>query len=39
MHANYADLMTKVNETADWNGEIEQAFHDVLKDFKANSAW
>ncbi|BAN70224.1 F0F1 ATP synthase subunit alpha [endosymbiont of unidentified scaly snail isolate Monju] len=39
MHANYADLMTKVNETADWNDEIEQAFHDVLKDFKANSTW
>ncbi len=39
MHANYADLMNQVNETADWNDEIEKAFHDVLKDFKANSTW
>ncbi|HHI76495.1 MAG TPA: F0F1 ATP synthase subunit alpha [Gammaproteobacteria bacterium] len=39
MHANYADLVAKVNETADWNDEIEKAFHEVLKDFKANSSW
>ncbi|RMG34405.1 MAG: F0F1 ATP synthase subunit alpha [Gammaproteobacteria bacterium] len=39
MHANYADLVTKVNETADWNDDIEKAFHEVLKDFKANSSW
>ena len=39
MHANYADLMTKVNETAETTRSNWQAFHDVLKDFKANSTW
>ncbi|HIE55699.1 MAG TPA: F0F1 ATP synthase subunit alpha, partial [Chromatiaceae bacterium] len=39
MNSTHADLMAKVNEETDWNDEVEAAFHDALKDFKANSTW
>ena len=39
MAANQADLVAKVNAEADWNDELEAAFHEALKDFKANHAW
>ena len=39
MNANRAELVAKVNESADWNDDIESAFHDALKDFKANNTW
>ncbi len=39
MAANQADLMAKVNAEAGWNDELESAFHDVLKDYKANGTW
>ena len=39
MNANQADLVAKVNGEADWNDEIESAFHDAVKDFKANNTW
>ena len=39
MSANQADLVAKVNAEADWNDELEKAFHDALKDFKANHTW
>ena len=39
MAANRADLVAQVNASADWNDEIESAFHEALKDFKANSTW
>ncbi len=39
MNANQADLVAKVNESADWNDAIESAFHDAVKDFKANNTW
>jgi F-type H+-transporting ATPase subunit alpha len=39
MNANQAELVAKVNESADWNDEIESAFHDAVKDFKANNTW
>jgi len=28
-----------VNSEADWNEELEAAFHEALKDFKANHTW
>ena len=37
--ANQADLLDKVNSTGDWNDEIESAFHEALKAFKANGTW
>ncbi len=37
--SNYAELMTRINETADYNDEIEAALRKALEDFKANSAW
>jgi len=39
MNANQQDLVAKVNESGDWNDEITSAFHDAMKDFKANHTW
>ncbi len=39
MNANQADLVAKVNDSADWNDELEGAFNEALKDFKANHTW
>jgi F-type H+-transporting ATPase subunit alpha len=39
MAANHAELVAKVNAEADWNDELEAAFHEALKDFKANHSW
>jgi F-type H+-transporting ATPase subunit alpha len=39
MNSSQQALMTKINETADYNSEIEQALHDALKEFKANHTW
>jgi F-type H+-transporting ATPase subunit alpha len=39
MAAHQADLVAKVNAEADWNDELEAAFHEALKDFKANHSW
>ena len=32
-------LVDRINETADYNDEIEQALHAALKDFKATHTW
>ena len=37
--SKYGELMDKINETADYNDEIEAALRKALEDFKANSAW
>ncbi|WP_078121827.1 F0F1 ATP synthase subunit alpha [Thiosocius teredinicola] len=39
MAAHQADLVAKVNAEGDWNDDLESAFHDALKDFKANNTW
>ncbi|WP_456412774.1 F0F1 ATP synthase subunit alpha [Thiolapillus sp.] len=39
MAGSQSELMKKVNESGDWNDEIEKAFHEALKDFKANHSW
>ncbi|MCU7842207.1 MAG: F0F1 ATP synthase subunit alpha [Candidatus Thiodiazotropha sp. (ex Monitilora ramsayi)] len=39
MKSSQKELMDKMNETGDYNAEIEQALHDALKDFKANHTW
>ena len=39
MRSSHADLLEKVNESGDFTSEIETAFHDALKDFKANHTW
>jgi len=39
MASNHAELVAKVNAEADWNDDLEKAFHDALKDFKANHTW
>ena len=39
MNANQSELMKKVNETGDYNGEIEAAFAKGVEDFKANHVW
>jgi F-type H+-transporting ATPase subunit alpha len=39
MNSSQKALMDQINETADYNPEIEQSLHDALKDFKANHTW
>ncbi|MCU7816197.1 MAG: F0F1 ATP synthase subunit alpha [Candidatus Thiodiazotropha sp. (ex Lucinoma kastoroae)] len=39
MKSSQKALLDKINESGDYNAEIEQALHDALKDFKANHAW
>jgi F-type H+-transporting ATPase subunit alpha len=39
MKSSQKNLMDKINDSGDYNAEIEQALHDALKDFKANHTW
>ena len=39
MNSQHADLMKQINETGDWNGEIESKFKAALADFKKNHAY
>ncbi|MCU7876584.1 MAG: F0F1 ATP synthase subunit alpha, partial [Candidatus Thiodiazotropha sp. (ex Lucinoma borealis)] len=39
MKSSQKTLLDKINESGDYNAEIEQALHDALKDFKANHTW
>ena len=39
MKSNQKSLVEKINQTADYNSEIEQALHDALKDFKDKHTW
>jgi len=39
MRNNHQALLDKVNESGDYNDEIENAFKKALEDFKANHSW
>jgi F-type H+-transporting ATPase subunit alpha len=39
LKAHRADLLAQVNENPTWNDEVESAFQEALKDFKANGSW
>jgi F-type H+-transporting ATPase subunit alpha len=39
MAAHQGDLVAKVNAEADWNDEIEAAFHEAVKAFKETGTW
>ncbi len=39
MNSSQTELMQRVNESGDWNNEIEKAFHESLKDFKENYSY
>ena len=39
MKSSHADLLQTINETGDYNDEIEQALNAALKDFKDNNTW
>jgi len=39
MKAEQADLMAKINETGDYNADIENALRDAVEKFKANNTW
>ena len=36
---NYGDLVKKINETADWNNDIEGAFKKGVEEFKKTGSW
>ncbi|HHH39832.1 MAG TPA: F0F1 ATP synthase subunit alpha [Sedimenticola sp.] len=39
MTSSHQDLLDRINESGDYNDEIEQALHAAIKDFKANNTW
>ncbi|HEB97868.1 MAG TPA: F0F1 ATP synthase subunit alpha [Sedimenticola thiotaurini] len=39
MRSDRKELLDRINESGDYNDEIEQALHEALKDFKANNTW
>jgi len=39
MKSSYAELLEKINQTGDYDADIEQALHAALRDFKANQSW
>ncbi len=39
MKSEHADLLDKINESGDYNDEIEQALRSALESFKANNVW
>jgi F-type H+-transporting ATPase subunit alpha len=39
MRSSQAALLDRINETGEYNDEIESALNEALKDFKANNAW
>ena len=39
MKSAHADLMSRINESGDYNDEIENALRAALDDFKANHTW
>jgi F-type H+-transporting ATPase subunit alpha len=39
MRNNQNDLMTQINETGDFNEEIETALKKAVEDFKTNQVW
>jgi F-type H+-transporting ATPase subunit alpha len=39
MRSSKGDLLDQVNANPDWNDEVQKAFHDAVKDFKANHSW
>jgi F-type H+-transporting ATPase subunit alpha len=39
MKSNSADLMDMINETGDYNDDIDSKMHEAVKQFKSNSSW
>ena len=39
MHSKHPDLLDRINQSGDWNDEIEGVFKESLDDFKANHVW
>ncbi len=39
MKANHADLMAKINESGDYNDDIETALNEAVAAFKSNGSW
>jgi F-type H+-transporting ATPase subunit alpha len=39
MNASQTDLMAVINETGDYNDDIESRLRAALDDFKANHTW
>ncbi len=39
MKSNQAELLDKINQSGDYDPDIEQALHAALQDFKANQSW
>ncbi|MGI9283896.1 MAG: F0F1 ATP synthase subunit alpha [Pseudomonadales bacterium] len=39
MNSEHAELMSKINETGDWDDDIENSFKTAIEKFKASQTW
>ena len=39
VNSEYADLMTQINESGDWNDELEAKFKEILEKFVSTQTW
>jgi len=39
MHSQYKDLLDNINDTGDYNDEIEASLAKAIEDFKAKGTW
>ncbi|MGI9250028.1 MAG: F0F1 ATP synthase subunit alpha [Pseudohongiellaceae bacterium] len=39
MNSEHGELLTKVNETGDWNDEVEGQYKEAIEKFKSTSTW
>ena len=39
MNTEHAELMEKINKTPEYTDEVQKAFHEAIKEFKASHAW
>jgi len=39
MNSEHGELLSKINETGDYDDEIESSFRDALEKFKSTQTW
>ena len=39
VNAEYGDLVAQINETGDWNDELEVKFKEIMEKFVSTQTW
>ena len=39
MESKYGDFMKSINETPEWNDDVEKKMKEAVDDFKKNGTW